>query len=63
MNSAHAFSQSRMMAGYFFSHVPENSANRSSASASGAAVQTGLRSLAIAAQSLWDAYLKLLRSR
>jgi len=38
VNSGQAFSQSRMMAGYFFSHVPENSANRSSASASDAAV-------------------------
>jgi hypothetical protein len=37
-NSAHAFSHSRMIAGYRFSHLPENSANRSSASASDAAV-------------------------
>jgi hypothetical protein len=37
-NSAHAFSHSRMIAGYRFSHFPENSANRSRASASDAAV-------------------------
>src|SRR5439155_19557077 len=37
-NSAHAFSHSRMIAGYRFSHFPENSANQSSASASDAAV-------------------------
>jgi hypothetical protein len=33
-NSAHAFCQSRIIAGYFFSHLPENSAKRSSAAAS-----------------------------
>ena len=37
-NSAQAFSQSLMMAGYFFSHFPENSANASSAAASDGAV-------------------------
>src|SRR5260370_33627570 len=30
-NSAHAFSHSRMIAGYLFSHLPCNSADRSSA--------------------------------
>src|SRR5260370_31489989 len=37
-NSAHAFSHSRIIAGYRFSHLPENSAKRSSAPASDAAV-------------------------
>src|SRR5215469_13039320 len=62
-NSAQAFSQSRIMAGYRFSQVPENSAKRSSASASDAAVYTGLRSLAIAPQSLFEAYLNEFRRR
>src|SRR5208282_1643067 len=38
VNSAHAFSHSRIIAGYFFSHFPENSANRSSAADSDTAV-------------------------
>ena len=37
-NSAQAFSHSLMMAGYFFSHFPENSANASRAAASETAV-------------------------
>jgi hypothetical protein len=37
-NSAQAFSHSRMIAGYRFSHLPLSSANRPSASASDAAV-------------------------
>src|SRR6202034_4300500 len=40
-NSAHAFSHSRMIAGYRFSHLPEKSANRSRASACDAAEETG----------------------
>src|ERR1019366_7571466 len=38
-NSAHAFSHSRIMAGERFCHLPENSANRASAQASGAACE------------------------
>ncbi len=34
MNSAQAFSHSRMIAGYFLSHLSENSANASSAAES-----------------------------
>jgi hypothetical protein len=37
-NSAQAFSHSRMIAGQRFSHLPEKSANMSSAAASDAAV-------------------------
>src|ERR1022692_625138 len=62
-NSAQAFSQSRMIAGYRFSHVPANAANRSSASASDAAVYTGLRSFATGPQSFFDAYLNEFRKR
>jgi hypothetical protein len=62
-NSAQAFSQSRVMAGYRFSHLPLNSANAPSAAASDGAVYTGLRSLASWGQSRFDAYLKLFLSR
>src|SRR5262249_41378002 len=56
-NSAQAFSQSRMMAGERFAHFSLNSANRSSASDSDAALQAGLGPVAIGAQSLFDARL------
>ena|SRR6266571_6309566 len=62
-NSAHAFSHSRMIAGYRFSHFPLNSANRSSASDSDAAVQAGLMSFAICPQSRFEAYLNEFRRR
>lgn len=57
MNSTHAFSRSRTIAGYFLPQASTNSAhsaNRSSAASSVTAVQTGLRTFAILSQS-WRA--------
>jgi hypothetical protein len=62
-NSAHAPVQSRMIAGYLRSHFWLNSAKASSAADSETAVETGLRSAAIAAQSFFEAYVNEFRSK
>ncbi len=56
VNSSQAFTQSLTIAGYFLPHVSANSANLSRAAPSVAAVQMGLRSLAILSQPWRVAY-------
>ena len=53
--SGQALVHSRMIAGYFFSQATLNSAKASRAACSDAAVYTGLRSLAMPAQSAFEA--------
>jgi hypothetical protein len=55
--------QSRIIAGYFFSHFSLNSAKASSAACSEAAVETGVRSAATTDQSFFEAYVNELRNR
>jgi len=62
VNSAQAFSHSRMIAGYLAPQASANSRNRSVAADSVGAVY-GLSAFAICSQSWRAAYRKLLRSR